>query len=177
VEITYFDSFEGPNIFDFLSNFYVGEPIPFDGHRYRTGEHLFQALKVTDRNTRKFIRDAKTPGESKHIGRTIILRHDWEMVKYDAMRLVLNLKFTHQREEGSFLLSTGDALLTEGNDWNDTTWGAVRYEGRERALWAGRNWLGHLLMARRAELSAVQYGDVEDVRSADLTHWVQRKHV
>jgi predicted NAD-dependent protein-ADP-ribosyltransferase YbiA (DUF1768 family) len=59
------------------------------------------------------------------------------------MRQVLVRKFSHP-ELRAALLSTGDALLVEGNHWGDIFWGVCRGEGE--------NWLGRLLMALRGQM-------------------------
>jgi ribA/ribD-fused uncharacterized protein len=151
--IVWFDDFEGRNRYRFLSNFYVGSPINFDGDDYPTGEHLFASLKTTDPDARERIRGAATPGDAKRLGRKVLLRPNWELLKYDAMRLVLRLKFAVDRPEAELLLQTHDALLVEGTYWNDRCWGVdLRPYAPEASV--GRNWLGTLLMARRAELRA-----------------------
>lgn len=165
--VGYFDAFGEPNEFDFLSNFYEGEPLlvhadsqdPKVGWRdysFATGEHMFAALKARHWKDFDEIRLAKTPGKAKSIGRRIELREDWEQNKYDAMMWTLRTKFTIDRYEGMALLATGDQLLIEGTHWNDTVWGvALGKNGHDDALRSpGRNWLGTLLMARRAELRA-----------------------
>lgn len=48
----------------------------------------------------------------------------------------------HQR----LLLDTGDAILEEGNHWNDTFWGVRLKNGQ------GQNHLGKILMQVRMEL-------------------------
>lgn len=159
--ISYFDDFDAPgNEWRFLSNFYVGKPIHFGKYVALTGEHLFQAMKSRDGLHFRKILAASTPGAAKAEGRHLLgLRPDWEMVKYDVMRYVLACKFTLQRAEGPQLLDTGDALLVEGTHWNDKVWGVSLNKGEEEpgSSWhqsRGRNWLGTLLMARRAELFA-----------------------
>lgn len=62
------------------------------------------------------------------------------------MRQALERKFVAGTPEGKYLLATKDRLLIEGNDWNDTFWGVDLKSG------TGANWLGFLLMARRAQL-------------------------
>lgn len=170
--ISYFDDFEGRNEYHFLSNFYAGQPLLWKNYAFLTGEHMFQALKATNKADVMKIVACPTPGEAKATGkRTLRLRPDWEWKKYDAMRLVLATKFRMSRAEGALLLSTGDALLVEGTMWGDKVWGvdlkAGRAESSDEARdgepwepgepWVsspGRNWLGVLLMARRAELTA-----------------------
>jgi ribA/ribD-fused uncharacterized protein len=178
--VVWFDDFESPNRYRFLSNFYEGDPIHFavnyvfDDEKsatpYRTGEHLFAALKARNARDHARVRDAKTPGDAKRLGRQIALRDDWESVKYDAMRLVLRLKFALNRPEAEMLVQTGDALLVEGTHWNDHCWGVDMRRG-DPVTARGRNWLGTLLMARRAELRGVEMcGWQPDVR--DLVHHV-----
>jgi ribA/ribD-fused uncharacterized protein len=184
--ISYFDSFEGPNEYAFLSNFYVGSPLHFGPYTYASGEHMFQAFKATNKADHLKIARTGTPAEAKQEGKHYLrLRGDWERVKYDVMRLVLATKFRLNREEGPLLLATGDALLVEGTMWGDRVWGVDLKAGRagreqlgaharatgaqvnDSASWdpgepwhlsPGRNWLGTLLVARRCELYAQQRG-------------------
>jgi ribA/ribD-fused uncharacterized protein len=146
MRIEWFDSFEGPNPYDFLSNFY-SSVIKLGNKWYITGEHAFAAYKAISVKDHDRIQFAKTPGHAKAIGREIELRPDWENVKYDVMRQVLRAKFSPGSDLAERLLATGNALLIEGTNWNDQVWGTTR-----KSMF-GRNWLGHLLMARRAELA------------------------
>jgi hypothetical protein len=154
--ILWFDDFgaEPTNSYRFLSNFYVGEPILIRGARFQTGEHAFQAAKARTLKAHDMVRTADDPGHAKSLGRSIPLREDWEAVKYDVMAIVLRAKFAPDRSEADLLLSTGDALLVEGTYWGDQVWGVdlKPYEARRDPTAFGRNWLGTLLMARRAEL-------------------------
>lgn len=136
--------FDGTD-YDFLSNFHPS-PIRWAGATVATAEHAFQAAKATTRSAELWIAHASSPAEAKHLGRTTTLRSDWEAIKYGVMRQVLALKFAPGSDLADQLLATGDAMLIEGNSWNDRVWGQV--DG------VGENWLGHLLMARRAELRA-----------------------
>jgi ribA/ribD-fused uncharacterized protein len=158
--IFWFDGFDGPQPYEFLSNFYRGEPIAEEDHGYLwpTGEHMFAAYKARGRKDFQRILLAADPGDAKAIGREIMLRGDWEEVKYDVMRWVLALKFTLARPEGQMLLDTGDRLLVEGTWWGDRVWGVDLRKQPAAAPWEspGRNWLGVLLMARRTELRAEQ---------------------
>lgn len=181
--ISWFDDFDGDNEWRFLSNFYVGAPITYRSFSFMSGEHMFQSFKARNVADLEMINRAATPGEAKANGRHYLhLRMDWERVKFDVMRLVLRAKFQQGREEAALLLATGDAFLVEGNTWGDRVWGVDLKAGRkqleamgEGPKWEGgegweaapgRNWLGVLLMARRAELLAelrgvkILYGDV-----------------
>lgn len=147
--INWFDDFDGPNHYRFLSNFYVGDTIDMgDGHGacYKTGEHAFAAYKAADGNSWQAIVDASSPGKAKMLGRRIELRKDWEAVKYDVMRAVLAAKFSPDRPEAKMLLDTKNAMLIEGTHWDDKVWGVTM------SRTVGRNWLGTLLMAQRAIL-------------------------
>jgi hypothetical protein len=170
--ISYLDDFEGANEWGALSNFYQGAPIRFDRFAFATGEHFFQALKAKTRADFNKVIACPTPAEAKQQGKHMLrLRPDWERVKYDVMRLVLSRKFAQGRDEARVLLATGNALIVEGTMWGDQVWGVDLRAGRkdrggeqrdgepfERGepwrVSPGRNWLGALLMARRAELVA-----------------------
>lgn len=162
--IAWFDNFhdteEDRNGFDFLSNFFWGAPINDYFRTFVTGEHMFAAYKTFDGDWFERIRSAADPQEAKSLGRSCPLRPDWEVVKYDVMRYVLACKFQLSREEGRKLLETGDALLVEGTYWGDKVWGVDLNTDRaaEPQRRPGRNWLGALLMARRAELRAENAG-------------------
>lgn len=145
-----FDSFHGKNQWDFLSNFYIGEPIEVFGDSWMTGEHAFQGMKALDPVERRHIQAAASPNIAKRLGRRCTLRPAWEAKKFDVMMAVLRAKFTLERDEGTRLMDTDVAWLIEGTNWDDRVWGVDGYFLNS----PGRNWLGTLLMARRAELNA-----------------------
>jgi ribA/ribD-fused uncharacterized protein len=140
------DKFDGE--YAFLSNFYHHPIVDDDGIRYATNEHYFQAQKTLDLNQRRRIAAAATPGQSKHLGRTVDLRADWENIKTDVMLEALHKKFSDPIL-ARMLLATGDAELVEGNYWHDNTWGSCSCE---RCQNRGENRLGKLLMQVRSEL-------------------------
>lgn len=125
-----------------LSNFSPSH-LYIQDHWYDTIEHWYQAMKTLIESEREAIRSAPSPGVAKRLGRRCQLRLDWEAVRIPVMRFGLKHKFRTGTSDGQYLLGTGDQLLVEGNDWKDRFWGV---DG------TGENWLGHLLMARRAEL-------------------------
>lgn len=90
-----------------------------------------------------------TPGKAKRAGRNVTLRPDWEDAKLGVMERVLRQKFS-QPEMSAKLLSTGNAVLIEGNNWGDMFWGCIW--NNERKLWVGENHLGVLLMNLREEV-------------------------
>jgi ribA/ribD-fused uncharacterized protein len=133
----------------FLSNFFEGpEPVAWLGFDCPTAEHAYQASKAVRDADREMIALASTAGQAKRAGRNIELRNDWESIKLDVMRHVLAVKVAAGTSLAALLLGTGDQLLVEGNTWNDRFWGVCKGQGR--------NWLGHLLMARRADLRALR---------------------
>lgn len=172
--VLWFDDLgSGNEEFRFLSNFYQGAPLTIPGItwgalfptddpndevgpvEFLTGEHAFAAMKFSTYFPQfEAIVKAPDPGEAKALGRSRQhpLRPDWEIVKLDVMAAVVRSKFAHEREEGERLLATGDKMLVEGTWWQDDVWG-VDLSDRDMP---GRNWLGTLLMARRAELRATR---------------------
>lgn len=135
------NSFSGE--YRFLSNFFEA-PFNFGGYTYPTSEHAFAAMKTTDPEERRAIRDLETPGQAKRAGRNVTLREDWEDVKKDIMNAIVWEKFLQNPDLKEKLLATGDEFLVEGNTWGDKVWGVCDGEGM--------NWLGEILMRLRYEL-------------------------
>ena len=134
---------------DFLSNFYAAD-VEFEGAEYPTIEHAFQAAKSLDFAQRRAIKNAKSASEAKRMGRKIKRREDWFDVSLEVMEALVRQKFTRYPELKSKLLETGDAILIEGNNWNDRFYGAVYDTNRNE--WMGENHLGKILMKVRDEL-------------------------
>lgn len=135
------ESFSGD--YRFLSNFYNATAyVVLDGDEYPTVEHAYQASKTTNPDDRRFFRFG-TARDAKRMGRSVILRSDWEEVKLNIMLNLLRQKFT-DTDLTKRLLDTKDAELVEGNYWNDTYWGVCNG--------VGDNHLGKLLMQVRDEL-------------------------
>lgn len=159
-----------------LSNFHItADPILFKGKRYKTSEHLYQALKfLHDKSTKAderyadLIRTAKTPNMAKilarmkpggkyawhvpldaHINyalaRGVQPRPDWDLVKLSRMEMVLMHKFTQISKSARILVSTGVRPLVEHTP-RDHFWG----DGGDGS---GRNHLGRLLEKVRDNLS------------------------
>lgn len=134
---------------DFLSNFFPVE-IDYEGAVYPTIEHAFQAAKSLDFAERRAVKQAKTAGEAKRLGRKIRRRADWFDVSLVIMESLVRQKFTAYPELRAKLLETGDIPLIEGNNWNDRFYGAVYDTTRNE--WVGENHLGKILMKIRDEL-------------------------
>ena len=133
------------------SNFFPW-PISAPGGRTApTNEHYFAAAKTLDRAEQDRILSAPTAGQAKRLGRRVTLRDDWEVVKLGVMRRAIETKFADPfAGPGAWLVQTSPFELVEGNRWGDDFWGMVRGDDGK---WSGQNWLGVLLMARRAQLS------------------------
>jgi ribA/ribD-fused uncharacterized protein len=142
-------SFSAP--YFFLSNFSPAAvrltDLPGNEMVFPTVEHAYQAAKTLAIQERSAILQAETPAEAKQLGRQSTIRADWEQIKLGLMRDLLYQKFAHA-DLARCLLDTGDALLIEGNTWDDRFWGAI-WEGDK---WVGANHLGRLLMEVRASL-------------------------
>ena len=148
------DSFTGQHAF--LSNFYLAE-VEFEGRTYPTTEHAYQAAKIQhDGIGRSYIAEADTPKMAKKLGRSVPLRSHWDGYwKHAVMDLVLAEKFSYAKHPAlaDLLISTGDALLIEGNTWHDNTWGNCVC-GHPLCARQGHNLLGVALMRRRAAPTA-----------------------
>lgn len=146
--------------FFFLSNFYEF-PVEFTGSdgvkvAFPTNEHAFQAAKykamaASDSVKQDYVEQvlhAVTPGMAKYYGRSVSINTGtWDAIKINVMREIVQQKFSTE-EMADGLLSTGCAMLVEGNTWGDTFWG--RCDGR------GYNMLGVILMETRGALRAAE---------------------
>ena len=127
----------------FLSNFFPVE-IAYQGDVYPSIEHAYQAAKTSSKAERDKIREARTSGMAKRLGRRVTLRPDWEAVKLSIMHTLVFQKFANNKVLKAELLATGDSQLVEGNYWRDTFWGV--YRGK------GENHLGKILMKVRDQI-------------------------
>ena len=134
----------------FLSNFYMLE-IEYEGIKYHSSEHAYQAAKTNDPAQRQSIAALEKPGAAKKAGFKVTLRQGWDNIKDGIMLDILRIKFTDptMRDE---LLKTGDAFLVEGNKWCDNHFGVCYCE---KCKGIGDNMLGELLMQVRKEISQV----------------------
>lgn len=123
----------------FLSNFWSC-PVNYDGVAYQNAEAAFQAQKCIDPADRAMFASLN-PSEAKRLGRRVKLRSDWEAIKDQIMCQVVQAKFTQNPDLMEKLKATGDAVLVEGNTWDDRYWGICRG--------SGQNKLGRILMALR----------------------------
>lgn len=141
IEDDVIDAFWGP--FRFLSNFWPAI-VEFEGQRYPSVEHAYQASKTTNPTIRRRIRSCATAGAAKAEGSAITPPSGWSDTRLDVMRGLLVQKFSTEPLR-SQLLSTREAFLIEGNSWHDTFWGVYKGDGE--------NHLGFLLMEIRRTLA------------------------
>lgn len=131
----------------FLSNFWPCYLV-YEGFVYSTAEHAYQSAKVKDPVTKTRIQNCDTPAAAKELFEVHGLKPDagWSIEKkLVVMEQILMIKFCGKEPLLTrALLATGDALLIEGNNWNDTFWGVCNN--------VGENNLGKILMKIREDL-------------------------
>jgi len=154
----YIAKFNGTD-YKFLSNFWKAE-ITYEGIKYPSSEHAYQASKTLEVVERQAIADLTKCGDAKRAGRKVTLRKDWDDVKDGIMLDILRIKFSMHPDLKQKLIDTGDAILVEGNTWHDKHFG-VCYCDECNGL--GKNMLGELLMKVREECKEQQKDKVKDV--------------
>jgi type I restriction enzyme S subunit len=143
-----------------FSNMAAGFPLRFQGHDYRTSEHLYQSLRFPDYpDIQAEIRGFASPMRAKMASkphRATKSRADWDSVCVDVMRFCLRLKLNSYRMTfGRLLLSTGDRPIVEESRRNrDDPWSA-----RGADMLVGQNTLGILIMELREELRVLAPGE------------------
>lgn len=131
------------NEYSFLSNFYPSS-IQYYGIEYPTVEHAYQAAKTHSISLRQEVALLDSPGKAKRAGKKLPLRDDWEDIKIDVMRLLLEKKFKSYPDLMQKLIDTNPQELIEGNTWGDRFWGQC-------PIGNGKNTLGKLLMSIRTQ--------------------------
>jgi len=134
--------------YKFLSNFYP-TTILYEGIRYPSSEHAYQAAKTSNIDLRLEISQMPNPQAAKKKGWQLRLRSDWKDIKIATMKSILKIKFSRKYLKNK-LLATGDELLLEGNWWHDNYWGSCTCTFCEDTT--GLNHLGKLLMEIREEI-------------------------
>jgi hypothetical protein len=117
-------------------------------------EREYQAAKTLDKEWYSRILQCTKPfgsNGSKELGRQAPQRADWEEIKYQTMCRHVIQKFIDHPTLAQQLLATGDAYITESNEWHDNIWGNCTC-GRPECSTPGTNWLGHILMTTREAL-------------------------
>lgn len=140
--------------FDFSNFDPMHAPILYEGLKYETTEHFFQAMKSKDISHRVCVSRTNSPGSAKAMGRRVRLRPDWSQIREDVMMFGLLHKFAEGTDWRRRLDATGDAIIVEWNTWHDNIWGQCVCERcRDRKGW---NLLGKALMK-------IRDGEVQDI--------------
>lgn len=130
----------------FLSNFSPykqNEYFEYDGIKYPSNEHFYQAMKFEDKNIRQQIALHSASGLKSFTRSLGPIRSNWDQIKDKVMMTGLKYKFSIERYK-DLLLSTGNEELVESNNWGDRYWGKVNG--------VGENKLGTILMQIRTDL-------------------------
>ena len=143
-----------------LSNYYECE-VFYDGRLYSSSEAAYQSMKTTDTVIRdKFI--GLTPDESKQLGRSLIIRPDWNDVKIQLMYDIIYAKFTQNKECRDYLINLDyDLIVEDTTGWHDNIWGICTCS---KCQGKGTNYLGRLLSKLKTDL--LTNGFNKDIRRA-----------
>lgn len=140
-----------------LSNMYPST-LSYQGATYSCVNQFTQFMKAdmsNDVSASTNILDSKNPYQMTKIGDKVTKSQIWNTRCDEMMSLALELKFTQNKQLGSYLCSTGDKLLVAA-DVNDVYWGVGLRSKDERCAdpdeWQGNNMLGQFLMALRNKL-------------------------
>lgn len=150
-EVHFYRASEKP--YGAFSNLYRRE-IEFEGEKFATSEHAYQAGKARKPEVRKWLMEAPSPALLAMAAHGLYvwdIKPDWSKIKFDRMKRVLQAKFTQHEDLKQLLLSTGAARLVESATVDNAVnrlWGEVNG--------VGKNKLGELLMEVRAELAGTE---------------------
>ncbi|CAN5564424.1 NADAR family protein [Caulobacter sp. FWC2] len=146
-EIRFYRASEKP--YGVFSNLYRRE-IEFEGDRFMTAEHAYQAGKARKPEVKAWLMAAPSPALLAMAAHGLYywdVSPGWSKLKFDRMRGVLRAKFTQHPDLAELLLSTGELRLVESATVDSPVnrlWGEVNG--------VGENTLGIMLMELRTEL-------------------------
>lgn len=128
----------------FLSNF-SPHPIEFDGRRWPTSEHCYQAMKFVDPKLQESVRWTNSPKASKAIANANRdqWRSDFHDIKLNIMKDIIRAKIQQYPECAKQLIQSTADIIEDSNF--DDFWG----NGPNKD---GQNHLGRIWMEIRAEL-------------------------
>lgn len=127
------------------------------GIRVPTSEHGYYLQKFPDPADQAQILAVEDGREAKKVADRLEaqgkpITENWDEVKVEAMKRVLERKFAAGTRMAYLLLQTGEEELIEGNPWGDNFWG-VSPPGNPEGL----NWLGRILGETRTALRAQKF--------------------
>lgn len=150
-EIRFYRANERP--YGAFSNLYRRE-IEFEGERYATAEHAYQAGKARKPEVKAWLMAAPSPALLAMAAHGLYywdITPGWSTTKFDRMKRILRAKYTQHEDLKALLLGTGEVRLVESATVDSVVnrlWGEVNG--------VGQNKLGQLLMEIRDELRASQ---------------------
>ncbi len=124
--------------YDFLSNRFPCRVL-WEGLEYRSAEAAFQASKCQDEKERRVYAGCST---DKAIlkGKDQVPYLGWEEDQLAIMESILRAKFEQNPSLMQKLADTGNCVLLNGNNKQETFWGIDLYS------WIGENHLGRIIM-------------------------------
>jgi len=131
-------------------------PLMYDGERYPTAEHLFQALRFASNEVRALIRAERSPMGAKMRAKALAAQHELIVVPRTPndvanMEHVIKLKLEQHPHLHDYLMYTGSQKIVEDcsrrPNESGLFWGAKLADGQ----WIGQNWLGTLWMIERGD--------------------------
>lgn len=137
--------------YQFLSNFHPA-PFVYQDIVWPHSEAAYQAMKTTNRFMWPVFAAMTNPVDAKRAGKNVDMRLDWGSVRVGVMREIVREKFIQNPHLRAKLISTGTAVLEEGNNWKDTFWGVCPPGSAN-----GRNELGKILMDLRRDLRLLDF--------------------
>lgn len=132
-----------------FSNF-SPHPVVYEGKKYQTSEHAFQAAKMEKEEDRDAVAACGSAMDAAKLGRSRKMRSDWEQVKISIMETIVENKFRQNPECSDALKKTGGAYIEERTK-NDSTWGS----GSDEEGGTGKNMLGKVLMNVRQRMFGI----------------------
>ena len=127
--------------YSFLSNFYMIY-VHYEGLTYVNAEAAFQASKCAEVSERKVFANCSTD-KAVQKGKELMPFPEWEEAQLDFMESILTAKFEQNPTLKKMLAETGNRILINGNNKQETFWGIDLYS------WMGDNHLGKIIMKIR----------------------------
>lgn len=114
----------------------------WQGLTYGSAEAAFQASKCADVSERKVFANCSTD-KAVQKGKELMPFPEWEEAQLDIMESILTAKFEQNPTLMKMLAETGNRILINGNNKQETFWGVDLYS------WMGENHLGKIIMKIR----------------------------
>ena len=153
-----FVSYQNP-----LSNMWMGEEIEYDGRRYKSVEHCYQATKALHADMFDLhdeIMAARHAGVAKALSHRIPDSPTWQAKRVDIMKDLLEEKASVDSQFCDALRESDDKTLA--HTVADSFWGTglspFLTTVTKKQYW-GKNLMGNLLMDLRTELTGVKEGE------------------